>query len=509
MLKNKNIYINIFIYYLLIFLIESILINFSFKSDNWSVVYINCVFIISIVFIEFFHSLRNITRTKLLFLHPYLLTLIFTFFFSLGGVFILILSKNGKPMIFNGNFAEDILYSNSHWFIKSTGLSCIALISMITGYRSKIGSYVYNTYFYTFKVGILLQKKVSLLKFAILFLLAYFVKFYLYSNGLYGYQQLANEVFINNRLLVFVNLGFLIFIISGIISTREKYKNKSFFSFFYKIILPLEFIFAIAHGARSPIIFFAIGLFLIHLFSNKLVSKSMLILLSITLFYAFTIGSEFKKFVTNLDTKSSDPISAISTFVKNRNKIKKEIVELNEAAVDLSGNKNIALYLTLSRFTYYSETALAIRYKDEVGLQKLDPPFASYTLLAPIFAILPPYFLFNVESPKWGGWFYVTVEGKNKETSSSAFSPVGFLYLLGKSFAVIIGFLLFGIIVKFTCSLLLNNNNSIGSIILFLALLSITYNFDTNVSDVFILFFRYTLFIPLIYLIFIAENKIN
>ena len=480
-----------YLVYLVIFISEFLIVKLSLFESYWEFVYLNCSIILAVVSLEVIKIRSN---DRIILLNPFFLTLVFTFVFSLGGGLMFLLRENGVPLIFNGQHAQSVLLTTPKWFIKSTSLSVIALIATIFGYRSEVGKFLFSFYYKGLNFKALLQKRVSLLKFIVILLIVYLAKFYQFYEGTYGYQQLGSDEYINSRLGVVSKLSLVCFLIAGIAYRRDKIVS---FKWVYRMLFSLEFIFSLSDGSRSAIIFFFSAYIFIEFLSLGKIKRITFFFFSVIFLYAFTIGNEYKKFIsTNNKNDFNNPISTLRSFYEQRNQIAGELQSLNDAAIEASGNENILIQLTLSRFTYYSETALAVWHKDNLGLTVDDPPFTQYVIMAPLFAIFPPFYFFNLESPQWGGWFYKKVEQKITGTSSSAMSPLGFLYFLGGAFAVVFGFFIFGVIVKFTSMLKLDQGNNY---FLFVPLLSLTYNFDSNVSDLFILFLRYILVLPIIY----------
>ena len=498
--NTKNTQIGI---YIVLILALYLLCNFNFLESWWKQFYIICGGMTLYIFIE----LKNLYKKekKLFFLNPIFISSITTFLLSLGGLTGFLLTYDGKFFLQGTTYMVDALYAEPQWMVKAVGYSFIGSIFMWIGYKTDLGSQLFIFYTKKLQYDKLIDTPLSYNKLFLLFLFAYGVKLYLYANGLYGYQQLRYDVFENSRLHVFQNLGSLLF---AIIAYQYYVKKDKQMQLWFFISFVLELLFSLIHGARSTIIMFFVLVMIVRIVSGVKIKIKHAAYGFLIVLFALTFGAEFKHYLGSSAQKTdiNSPLKAIESFFSSRQEIVADLERLNTAAEDQSGIKNISYYFAVGRFAYVGETALSIRHKDLYGLQDSDPSFLYYILTSPFFAIFPSYYFFNIKEPPWGGWYFYEVQKPNYISNVSiAFSPIGYLYFLGKLPAVMLGCFFYGVLLKFTN--VLKNKEGVGYFVLFLALFSTVYTFDTSVHSIFLIFIRYTILFPIAYYLFFTKIK--
>ncbi len=487
-----------------IYFILSILYLFFFYVELWEATTQFLILTSSLlifIIIENYNLYKKENLKSRILLNPIFVSGIVTFLLTFGGIVSFLLVVDGRYLIFGNFYTIDTLYKEPMWLVKTVALAGLSMIMTYLGYYMNWGSKLFE--FYNNKLGYrnLLNRPIAITPFILLVLFGYFVKFYLFYNKLYGYQQLGTGTFVASRLHIFQNVSLLTFLIVCYYYFRSRQTQYKFLFYLFGV---MELIFALAHGARSSIVMFFLVIIVTRIYVLGRVNFNSFILGIIILFFAMTTGLEYKHFIAQEDYNAKDPITSLYQFYQNRDKITNDLKRLNAAAQQESGVDNIAFYYAITRFTVVSETALAIRYKEVIGLQKDDPSFYKAFLTFPFFAIFPSFYLFNIPEPQWGGWFYDVVQKAGNQQVSIGFSPIGYLYLLGKIPAIIFGFFFYGVLLKFAN--ILRKQNGLGYMILFLALYPSLYTFDTVVHSVFLSFERFVILLPLAYFILISKS---
>ena len=131
--------------------------------------------------------------------------------------------------------------------------------------------------------------------------------------------------------------------------------------------------------------------------------------------------------------------------------------------------------------------------KEIKGLQPKDPDFFTPMFTFPVFAVVPKYFLFNIETQSIGGWAAHLLAGSRKY--SIAISPVGYSFLAGGTTMVALVFLFLGILMKAGESLL-NHVGGVVAFILYFSILRLLFLFDTEVWTTFLNLIRYGILLP-------------
>ena len=499
-MKNQKLHF-VGIYILLIGIIYFLTEVIIFPNWWWHF-YVLAFGLISITVIEILGEIRKKGHRGLI--SPLFLGGATTFLLSVGGLTSFLLTYEGRFLVFGTSFTVSTLYANPQWLVKGIGYSAIGALFCFLGYRMRIASCLSDAYLK--KISFITNCEIPKINLIALFCFAYFVKFYLFSQGLYGYQQLGKGFYEQSRLHVFQSVGTLLLAVATYLFYTQKTKfNKLFFYF----VFSFELLFSIVHGARSAIVMFFGVLIVSSIYAGAKLKISQVIGFIGVIILAFTIGGQFKEFYGRIADKTeiNTPLKTLEAFMSKKSKIKKKLKDLNEFTEKEMGIKNIVYYLAISRFCYLSETSLSIYHKDTYGLTEKDPSFIKAILLSPIFAFFPSYYLFGKVDPAWGGWFLVDVQKSSTSGYSIAFSPIGYLYFLGKLPAIMLGCLMYGLMLKFTASLM--QHRGVFIFIIFMALLSVVQTFDTNVGGTITIFLRYVFGIPIVLFLFFTNYSIK
>lgn len=447
---------------------------------------------------------HNITENYLLylkrktnphfFINPIVITSITTMLLSLGG-FTVFLMKYGNSIYF---FNETTLFeSEPQWLSKAMGINCMASAFMWYGYKLNFGEKFFKWSYNQLNFKKILNRKISQSKLLFVFGLGYAINFYEFSVGRFGYQVLIQgNDYEADRLKSFEGLTKLTFII--VYFLHKQNKNKPIWANLFYISFVLELIFSIIGGQRSGLVYFILSIFLVNQYYSEKIKTSFVVLSIASLIFAFTIGNSIKEFVRIGGTLGNvDPITAIKLYYA-----KKDNLDYG----NIYKSKDDQWYEALGSSNFVSETAMAIRYKDQTGLEPDDPQFLLSLLTSPFYAIIPKFFILGERETSWGKWFNIKVlNAPITSSSSSAMSPVGFLYFAGNTIGVALGFFVYGIILKANYTLL--SVKTVGGFIFFILTLSVTHTFVSDVSVLYIIFVRYWVYFPLIFLIFFSKNK--
>ncbi len=444
-------------------------------------------------FFELYSLSKNKQKTNIpYFFNPIVLTTIFTFYIFLGGFTNFLLLKDGYLFSFDNYFHPD-----DPWIPKAMALISLSSICMWFGYKTVAGTIIFKNYFALY--ARYLNYDISINKVLAVFIAAFIIKIMLFQSGQFGYQTLLSEDDANpGRLKTFEELSKLVFIVVSFIFFNKKIRNIKY-SFLFFVCFILEVFFSLIHGARGPIVTLFLLTFLIQYFHNPKIKLSAVIVGILVLYASFTIVHSYKNFLLS-DPRNAG--SSVSELYEGFDKSRKNI-EIDKDLGDL------LYYASIGRLNYVNETALAIQYIDKYGLDVDDPPIVKNFFLSPIFAFIPQYFVLGQNPPELGRWFNYKIMGDSYDTKVSiAFSPVGFLYMVGGTLGVLLGFFGLGVLLKFTFNLL-NANTSPALFILYLAMLSKLVLFDTNVGGVLINILRYIFLLPLALFFLIGKMRVR
>lgn len=125
---------------------------------------------------------------------------------------------------------------------------------------------------------------------------------------------------------------------------------------------------------------------------------------------------------------------------------------------------------SLTRQNMLLESAVAIRYKEVVGLGVNSPPFLNHLLLEPIYAFIPRIFWPTKPSMQAYGYWHQLVAHGYSHPVSRGMGPIGYLYMAGGTLLVILFFGLIGLIQKVIYKNFFSQNA--GKLLVYIILLS-------------------------------------
>lgn len=440
---------------------------------------------------------RYISAKSHFFINPVVIGTIVTFLIAGGGLTNWFQIKNGEYQLYE--VSNQVLIHEKMWLKKAMMLTCLASICTWVGYKLNFGSnlfsfWINNEYFRRI-LKVRIRKNVLLA----LVIIAYLSKFYLFKIGLYGritsveYFEPGVGYKLGSQLRILADLSYLTFIIICINYFRVKSR---FFGVLFFLSVCLEFFFAFIYGARSPVLYLFLILFVCHYYVNGVIDKRLALLVPVALIFAFTTVLEYKNFVlSRYFVRKSNPVELIVDFIKFR--------EIHNKQINKKFEEKIQDNL-LASLNSVPNAAMAIRHKDKYGLSKEDPPFLKGILLSPFDAFVPK-FIQGKNDAAWGFWFKENVLKLNVGLKYSiSITPVGFLYFAGDYIMLIVGFLIYGILLKFNYIVLINAKTDLSFIAYFM-FLSVLYNYQSEINATYVYFIRYFFIYPFILLILFGK----
>lgn len=412
------------------------------------------------------------------FLSPAVLASIFTFALSFGitNIVYFIPSTPSYFLVYHVLGPEPFKYLN-----KAMDYILLAAFFMWYGYRISLGRKIF--YFLTNNEFIKRSffKRTNEIKFNIIvFLLVISVisRIIQIQLGLYGFagNPISREIYgaYWNILHTVGIAGTLVLIVTSLNYFQTgKYRKFLYFSFL------IELIFGLLSGMKSEIMLpFFISAFTYYI-AKKRFNKIILTFAFVSIIVAYIIVEPFR--ILRMTDKSfkSDPISIINTVIDSY-ELNKRTKLVDEQSLD------IILLQFLSRLEYTLTAARAIQYKDQVGLDSRAQDFRERLLTVPLQAYLPRAIWSDKPVEDSGKWYSVYVWGST-ETSSVAYSPIGFAYFAGGFIPLLLIFISIGILQRTLYGFL---NFGTGGIIIYLGLLLSVVLIDSKVNTIFVNWLR-------------------
>ncbi len=430
------------------------------------------------------HYKRN---PQLFFLQPVVLGAIIIFLLQLGGITNFLMIHNGKfELLYNSNIKKD-----PFWLVFGMSVNLGASVMYWAGYKLSLGNQLFSVYNKLYSK--FLNYRISVYALIGGWLVGCIIKLIINYYGAIGHkyivliQSQGHIPEIVSRLKVFENVS-LLFWMMILFLVYQQGRNKLLMGI---IIIGglFEFVFAITSGARGTIVFLFLVLFFVDYFFRRRIKILWLLLFGIVLYASMTILSKYKDYVfttSNEATMVSNPFESIELAIKyNENKV---LTREQKKAINQAARISI-----IGRFNYVNEMVQMMQYKNNHGLDANDPDFVTPFITFPVFAVLPKFYLFGIVDEGYGMWVTRFLTGGKR--SSTAISPVGFLYMSGGVIFVLFIFALLGILMKAAGYLLLNVHSVMGFVI-FLVIMSYLVMFDTVVYGTFINLIRFGILLP-------------
>lgn len=436
------------------------------------------LFIIKIILLTIYQifEIANLKRStpQQLGLNPVVLASVFTFLLSFGITnFVYFIPNN-----YSYNFIYNILGPEPFKFLnKAMDYIILASFFMWFGYRTKMGDKLFN--FLTNNVIIqksFFQRSDSLKVNVVWFLLIISIisRIVQINLGLYGYagDPESREEYggIWNILYLIGSVGSLILVIASF-NYYKKNNKKTLFIFSFLV----ELSFGLLSGMKSEIMlpFFIIAF--TYYLANGRIKKSTIVFAVFAIIIAYIIVEPFRILRMNDKRFTSDPYYIFSTIIDSY-EMNKRAKLVEQQSIDA------ILFQFFSRLEYTLTTARAIQYKDQVGLDTRAQDFKERLLTIPLQAFIPRAIWSDKPVEDSGKWYSINVWG-SVETSSVAYSPIGFAYFTGGIIPLIIIFISIGVLQKTLFNFLKLGS---GGIIIYFGLLLSVVLIDSKVNTIFV-----------------------
>jgi hypothetical protein len=355
----------------------------------------------------------------------------------------------------------------------------LASFAMWLGYRSSFGKKLYNlltSSIFNINRYFKFSYELNYPLIYTLILISIAARLYAINLGIFGYtgtsEQLSESAKIAFALYLFGSLGK--FSLLTVSLSYYEHKTKKLKIIFITLII-FELLFGLISGFKTDVIIpFLIPLTAFYIIKKK-INKSFLTAALIFLLVAYAVIEPFRV-LRHLDRQfSSNPVYMVNMMIEAYN-LNKKYSLTNQLDTDFF------LISIASRNNYLLVAARAIEYNDEVGLQPDDPDFLMKLVTIPASAFIPRAVWSNKPVEDIARWFSVYVWGA-PSTSSTAMTPIGFLYFAGGNFFVFIFFIVFGIMQRTLFQFY--NKGSGGKIIYFGLVMSLIF-IDSAVNGIFV-----------------------
>lgn len=399
----------------------------------------------------------SLRKGKMFFLNPLVIASIFMFLFGYGFPFLIAFNKN--PIRYfpsYENLSLAVFYANigfeSMWlafFSKGTHSLKRLLRVFNKGFKNTIFVRKNLVYFICI-IGIIINiKSINKGSFGVL------ATIFPENNELSSWGQMEH----------YLSLG-----LSGLsfLLAWQTFKLKKYKSLFYTIFI-INFSFQLLSGYKGGIIISIFSILVAYYLATKRLPLIGLCIGICSVGIAYSIVNPYRAYLT-LTKVQPKSIKEISECLVNGFIIQSQIIEDNEISIQEE---------FCARITFLPEMATFIDYKNRVGLkQPRDPDFNYFFWTTPLQLIIPRAVWSNKPVNDIGVWWVSNTVVGNLSNSSSAFGPLGFLYLTMGIFTIIIGFTIIGWLLKLCYYLIISKKD--GAVLCGVVFLSSLYSLEAG-----------------------------
>ena len=486
-----------FIYYSFLYLSFVFLINFIFTEEKGNFLFLLLTFI-GVVYNALVIFKTGVLSKKFKFLSAGFIGVTTCFLVFNGGII---------PLMYINEFNfiranKLIAFLDNRMLVKFASVTAVGNIFYWLGYMTKMGDYLFAIYHEGFGYKKFLKMDINAVFPKFLIVTGIFFNIILFSNGAFGRGIATADDFsgIMKYLVVFSGYIEKLSLIGYFLLALIYFKTKRF-KIWYWTVLFIQIFFALVSGARGPIIFLFILTLLPYYYVFRKITVTMLLIGVFTMIFAFTIASEVKRFTQAFENTSEVSVTEYADA----------FIEFREDSSTEFERKiyNSVYYSIMERLNTVAPGSIAIKYKDEHGIDKTDPKFVQELITIPVFTIIPRSKILNSKFMSWGNWFRIKVLGySDTYMSNTSFGQVAFFYMGGKWFLVIIGFFVYGLTMRF-CNNILEIDSGI-SFLIFLAALSAIGYISASVPGAYVSFLRNVIFIPpMFYIVIKIFNRLR
>lgn len=374
-------------------------------------------------------------------------------------------------------------------------MASVAVIVFYFSYKSKIITKTASTIinFITVRHRILsTSSSISINKVILLYSISFFSKLYLISIGAFG---VLSTLFQDSALNPF-------FYTLSMLSSLGTYALLILFIHYHKtkkniilliLLVMIELALAILSGFKGPIVMIAVFYMVSYMVvSNKRIELKYYFYILITLILAYAIVEPYRFYLLEKGRNQSQMSGFNSVF--------NDVIESSKYSRYQS--EQSTGMATLRRLNYFPEMVKFQEYSDRFGISENDPDFVNHIITIPLQIFIPR--ILWPEKPKSNlGLVFVTakVYGSNYITST-AFGPLGFLYVTGGTVAIGIGFFFIAFLIKLL-GLMYSGNNVGGWIV---SMIMFQYTSIESQLDFYVVGFFHTLFVGLLLQKFAINN---
>jgi hypothetical protein len=324
--------------------------------------------------------------------------------------------------------------------LKLMAMVLLAAIAMWQGYWSSLAN-AGSSLRAQHQFGKLLKKSNRLRPMAIpvILLASVAARVTLIRLGLYGYSSNYDALVAAGAYTQYLSLVASLGKLALVAAALQYYMDAGRGRGLLFVVLCTELLFGLLSGFKSQVALPFVVLGVTEYLITQKISKAWLIAFGAAILIAYTVIEPFRVAKNqSADYRGTSVSEIASTLLK---------AGTEQLTSDVSADDGVpVLFSFLARSSYAYIGSIGIDYLDRNGaLPEGSPNFAQNFATAPLRAVVPRFVWSSKPLGNIGIWYSRSILGVEDSISSTAMTPVTFLYLAGGPLAIFLGFYVLGI----------------------------------------------------------------
>jgi len=406
-------------------------------------------------------------------LKPAVLATLLTFMLSYGVTNLLFLLPVYSSLVISRNIEFHATMATSQYY------TVLALAAMWFGYRMRLSKQIGRALGTSFPVS----RGTSVTRSAIIcmMVIAIVARSYQLSIGIYGYmssaEALAANVSISQYLAMASRLGLLALALAALQAYRRG--GQLMDTLMMMVMLVVEVAFGFLSGFKGAVLTPMIVVILCRYMAGRGISRSHILAGVLLLSLAYVIIEPFRQSYNAQGRGGAPDFASVATML-----VASDSVSEGDPLTAASLFQQVALRMNLSNIG-----AHGIDYADDPARHSPDDPkFLQNILMSPVTAFIPRAVWPSKPLANSGQWYTNQVLGK-QINSSTAMGPVSFLYMAGGVTAIVVFFLIIGMIQR-ALFVWFNPFASFGGAMIYLAVVGNLAFINSAIDSLFVTMIR-------------------
>lgn len=410
---------------------------------------------------------------RLWLLNPAMLATLLTFVLSYGVTNLLFLLPVYSSFVISRNIEFHATMATSQYY------AVLALAAMWLGYRMRLSQKIGRALGASFPVS----RGTSVKRSAIIgmMVIAIAARSYQLSIGVYGYvasaENLASNASVSQYLAMASRFGLLALALAALQTYRPGGQHMD--KLMMMVLLVVEVAFGFLSGFKGAVLTPIIVVILCHYMAGRGISRSHVLAGVVLLSLAYAVIEPFRQSYNAQGRGGASDFASVATML-----VASDSVSERDPVTAAGLFQQVALRMNLSNIGAYG-----IDYADDPDRHSPDDPrFLNNILLSPAMAFVPRAVWPSKPLADSGRWYTQQVLGK-QINSSTAMGPVSFLYMAGGVTAIVVFFLIIGMMQR-ALFVWFNPFASFGGAMIYLVVVGNLAFIDSAIDSLFVTMIR-------------------